>query len=1024
MLPHVLLLVLSVFCVSYALAQSDIVSIRSGVHPSYTRLVFDWIEKPGYQVDQKGDRLIMTFDKVVSPDLSSVIDRDLPNIRSVKVLSQEDEALVLQFDTRKGTTFRHFMAGSRVVVDVYNPEGEDTLIAKSEIAPSQRANIRIGKTGRDETMPDEVSKKTPRIAQLSQKKPKPSKPKLAAQDSQKQQEKATKPKTVKEKAKPVQEKVTSKKSIKELALSQDRIDPHVVKVTAPDPIGLAVFQRGNWLWFVIDQKDFSVPPALLGPQKNKFSEFEKINFPDATAFRMLVPEGVLVYGEGGGQLWRIVITTSPRDIKPIETQKLFAQSSGAVRGGTLLWPFIKYKNLVQIQDPSVGDTIHVVTLDDSREFSGPVRRYIEFNTLDSAVGLALVSHIDDLDISLLTKGVAVSSPIGLALSRPEDDEERSSAVASNEEVKKKRKAKVIVYKKRADQIFDFKNWEMGERSALRENERWLFNDLALKAGKDRVEDLLTLAKLNLAHNRGAEAIGFLELVLDLDPEIEKKPEFIALRGASKALAKQYEESLADLEHKSLKKYGEIQYWIAYALAGMERWQEAAQELPREFELLVFYPDELAQELGTKLTETALRQNRPPVAKTVLRVLNKKKSHVPMSYTAALQYFDGEVNRQVDRKDDVKDKWEDLFYGDDKYFRTRAGLDLARFEYDEKKISLDEAIGRIESLRYGWRGDALELEVNFELGKLYNERKDYIKGLSILRDAVSFDPSSDIAKKITDHMTETFQSIFMGDHVKNVSAIQAVTLYDQFTELTPTGQLGDKLVLSLVDRLIEADLLDRAADYLGHLLNHRLKGEEAAEVSLRLAAIYLLDENPEKGLPALDKAEEIFKKEGFLTEDKQRQITLLRIRGLSQIGKPDEGLTILEEMEPGRDSQVLKADISWRSGRWMDAAEALNDLLYAEDISFTRPLTPRQIDYILHRSLALSLANDRVAIAEMRERYTDSMRQTERFEVFEVLTRPRQVGYARNRATINSVIQEVDLFKGFLETYRDATGVSP
>lgn len=1017
-LPHVSLLILSIFCVSYALAQGDIVSVRSGVHPSYTRLVFDWVEKSDYQVSKKGDRLIMTFDKVASPDLSSVIDRDLPNIRSVKVLSQEDEALVMQFDTRKGSTFRHFMAGSRVVVDVYNPEGQDTLIAKSEIVPSQRANIRIGKKGRDETMPDEVIK-TPRIAQLSKKKPKPSQQKPIHKTSEEKPQK-----TAEKKSKPVQDRVVAKKSLKELALSKDSIDPHVVKVTAPNPFGLAVFKRANWLWFVVDQKDFSVPPSLLGPQKNKFSEFEKIDFPDATAFRMLVPEGVLVYGEGGGQLWRIVITTTPRQVNALETKKIFAKSSGAVRGGTMLWPFTHYSEALTIKDPSVGDSIHVVTLENSQEFAGAPRRYIEFNTLDSAIGLALVPNVDDLDVSLLSKGVAVSSPIGLALSRPEDDKERSSLAVTHEEIKKKKKEKIIVYKKRADQIFDFKNWEMGERSALGENERWLFNDLALKAGKDRVEGLLTLAKLNLAHNRGAEARGFLELALDLDPEIEKKAEFIALRGASKALAKQYEESLADLEHKSLKKYGEVQYWIAYALAGMGRWQEAVQELPREFELLVYYPDELAQELGTKLTETALRQNKSPIAKTVLRVLNKKKNHVPMSYTAALQYLDGEVNRQVDRKDEVQDKWESLFYGDDRYFRTRAGLDLARFEYNEEKISLDEAIGRIESLRYGWRGDALELEVNFELGKLYNKRKDYIKGLSILREAVSFDPGSDIAKKITDHMTQTFQSIFMGDHAKNVSAIQSVTLYDQFTELTPTGALGDKLVLSLVDRLIEADLLDRAADYLGHLLNHRLKGEEAAEVSLRLAAIYLLDENPEKGLPALDKAQETFKKAGLLSEDKERQITLLRIRGLSQMDKPDEGLAILEEMEPGRDSQVLKADISWRSGRWMDAAEALNDLLYAEDISFTRPLTPRQIDYILHRSLALSLANDRVAIAEMRERYTDSMRQTERFEVFEVLTRPRQVGYARNRATINSVIQEVDLFKGFLETYRDATGISP
>ena len=117
---------------------------------------------------------------------------------------------------------------------------------------------------------------------------------------------------------------------------------------------------------------------------------------------------------------------------------------------------------------------------------------------------------------------------------------------------------------------------------------------------------------------------------------------------------------------------------------------------------------------------------------------------------------------------------------------------------------------------------------------------------------------------------------------------------------------------------------------------------------------------------------------------------------------------------------LRADIAWTAGYWDDAAEALGDVVTDQDISLTRPLKDEHTALLLQQAIALNLAGDRIALANMREKYTDLMTQTSKSKVFEVITRPRQSGALADRETLLSVVSEVDLFKEFLDAYKNAT----
>lgn len=133
-------------------------------------------------------------------------------------------------------------------------------------------------------------------------------------------------------------------------------------------------------------------------------------------------------------------------------------------------------------------------------------------------------------------------------------------------------------------------------------------------------------------------------------------------------------------------------------------------------------------------------------------------------------------------------------------------------------------------------------------------------------------------------------------------------------------------------------------------------------------------------------------------------------------KPDEAIAVLQSMTLDADVNRLRTDIAWTAGKWDEAAMSLNDLIIAEDISPKRPLTEYQRDIIFNRAIALNLSGNRVALANLRERYNTQMKATGKGQMFEIVTRPRRPDMVGSRQAIESMISEIDLFQGFVDGY--------
>lgn len=964
-------------------AQSE-ATARVGEHKDYSRIVFQWDKAPSYKVTKNGTDLRIDFDvpKTLDIEAPASLSEASVNIQAVQAKNGD-----VSLSIPDGSTFRHFKIGQRIVVDIYDPEG---------VPASYRADKK-------------QDIKTPA--------PTPS-PSVQVRPRETIQEQVDAGKQV---------VVDTVEAMPVKALTPVDIipeEPHVITLTTTRKVGMAIFRRAGYLWLILDDPSVSVPPQLSGPEKSQFSDFERFTIPGGIAYRMPLNDNFNVYAEGGGLLWRVVLTPNTRRRNPVDPKTSF-DGSRSFGGGSLFWPITQPRKKLQMQDPVVGDTLHIITVEDAAQYIGEPRKYVDMQTLDSTVGMVLSSWVDDLAVGMNTQGVTVTRNGGLSLSSNRDTAPILLKEKVDEEDTYNEYGEAPPLKDALSRIFSFKNWQMGGPNALEENRRVIMVSMSGKDNYGQVEDLLTLTKLNLANNRGIEALGLLRIAENELAGIEQSPEFISLRGAAGALAGQYDVAIPNLFDKELEKYGEIDIWKSFALAGLEDWRQSHSVMPDNLDLVAEYPPQIRYPMALNLAEASLRGGNIDRAESLLALIDMEDKNATAPIKAAYNYLVAEADRQRGDYDAATEAWTKLSEGRDDYYRAKSGLSLTRLQLEEKKITPAEAINRLEALRYAWRGDELETLINYRLGQVYIENKDYLKGLSVLRNAVSLSPDTVISEDVTTYMTDTFRSLFTDGTLEEISTLDAVSIYDEFKELTPAGSVGDIFVQKLAENLVNVDLLGRAGALLEHQLIHRLKGEEAVRVGLRLAAIRLLDNKPDGALRALDLSDQAIDtiaqetKEPYSQERAEGQ--LLRARALSQLNRTGEAVEMLDRLAKRRGNDLniarLKADMAWVAGRWDDAAEAFQDLIMGENISFTRPVTDAQRDLIMNRAIALNLSGNRVALANLRERYGDSMKQTQKARMFELVTRPRQMGLLGSRDSVESLMSEVDLFGDFLENYR-------
>ncbi|MGB8273876.1 MAG: hypothetical protein WCF16_01245, partial [Alphaproteobacteria bacterium] len=366
-------------------------------------------------------------------------------------------------------------------------------------------------------------------------------------------------------------------------------------------------------------------------------------------------------------------------------------------------------------------------------------------------------------------------------------------------------------------------------------------------------------------------------------------------------------------------------------------------------------------------------------------------------------------------------------------RVRATFDKVALMLSSGKMSRPEAIKELEGLRYAWRGDGFEFDLLRRLGELQLAEGEYENGLTTLRRAVTLFPGMDGAEAITQTMTDTFAKLYLGGAADALPPIKALGLYEDFRELTPTGEKGDQVILTLAERLAAVDLLSQAADLLDQEVNFRLQGEPKARAGARLATLRLLDKKPDLALAAINAS-----RIDNLPPDLAAERRHIEVRALADLGRTEDSLAMMKG-DDSAEADMIRADILWAKRDWAAAAKVLERLVgkiesaskaSAESAPKSMPesapgsapqsapkaLAEDQSLTVLRLAVALWLANDRTELESVRQRFAALMDATPYRDDFRVIAAaaPEDVSSV---AAVSQRLAEVDEYAAFLKGIR-------
>ena len=339
------------------------VSVRAGRHGDYTRFIFDYDKPTNYLIEKQGQRLIATFNRANPLDLRTLGLTQRGAFSPARTQRFADRAL-FSIPLRQDNRYRHFVSGTRVVLDVFH-----VVEIESQPLPDL---IGISSTLRLTPAPLPAA----RIFAPSGNAPGDAQPSPA-------QIAATRP-----------------------------TPAYQFQLLLPEGISTAFFQRAGYIWFLADKAfSFDTQQETQNAQ-SALGEIEQLEVEGFTVLRFSSTQRLYPALRRVGLGWWLEFHDQP--VPPYFTIDT-AITQDAREQAEFNFLLNRYGKIATIQDPEIGDIIQVILVPTPSLGMARARAYPEFQILESAQGVALVPLASDLKIEPKDGHVTVTAPSGLRL---------------------------------------------------------------------------------------------------------------------------------------------------------------------------------------------------------------------------------------------------------------------------------------------------------------------------------------------------------------------------------------------------------------------------------------------------------------------------------------------------------------------------------------------------------------------------------------------------------------------------------
>ena len=545
------------------------------------------------------------------------------------------------------------------------------------------------------------------------------------------------------------------------------------------------------------------------------------------------------------------------------------------------------------------------------------------------------------------------------------------------------------------------------------DQRVLLEQKALDAAvEDRPAARLELARLLLAHGLAAEALGMLGIMGRPDDTPADGPRGLArqgLTGAAQLLMGRLDEAATGLLAPALDADPEVALWRAALAAAHGDWPHAAEELARSDRILDVYPEALQLRLGLPAARIAIEVGNRDEATRLLGRL--KALTLPPGERARVAFLDGLAQARGGAIDDAERIWAALEQGEDDQTRIEAGYARVQMLLDAGRLAPADALARLAAARPRWRPHPQEIAMLDGLARLYLRTGDPKHALHTWQEVLTHFPGAPETERVAKAMRDAFVATLLPEDGAGVGTLTAYALYQDFPELVPEGEPGDRLRRRLAAGLAGLDLVKPAAALLDPLIEH-LTGPARAEAGADLAELWLRQPDPAAALAALDRSQV----EGELAQALSMQRTVLRARALAASDQPDAALTLLAgATDPAQ--QQLRAEILWQQRDWSHLTGALEDLLQTR-ADPDGPLAEAGQDLVIKLAVAYARRGDAGALERLRARYGLAMRGQAGEAAFLMATLP-PARVAGPDAALALAADRLDRVRAYLEAIRTA-----
>ena len=963
------------------------VEARAGEHGTYNRLVFDWSGPVSYSVDKQGSRATIAFARPAKIDVTA-FQSGLPADITVVSADTAAKGLTVVLSVPANARLRHFISGDKVVVDVVRsanaaaPASEGLTVP---LAPPPGGDVTVPSL---KPLKPEESPKLP-VESLTAPTAGPSPIKPIPQPKAARQAPSPEAPPAPGKAPPAEPAPAAAKPAEPAPAAKPQVPTKVfsLSIAWDKPAAAAVFQRAGYLWLVFDRRqevDVALERRLGG---EAVVSLEQLPNREATVVRLVVQPEYVPSVRRDGLLWVIDLmnqAAQPREVIPVIAPANLPTGIG------ITLKVADAGSVVSVPDPEVGDVMRVVPVIPTGAGVYPGRDTPDLDLLPTYQGVAIVPHVDGLEIKSTRGGVTIGTMSGSGL-------RLSSGPAGGPKEGKGGPAA----------IFDVAAWKRGGANNFAAEQRIVTNGLIGLPPARRAMAHMQAARFFFANGYAAEALGYLTAAGAEEPTLVDTAAWRALHGASELLMAHWDLAVADLDNPQLKDDEESQFWRGAAHAGSgDISADAERALAIGLPFLKDYPHRLKWPLASIAAAAAVAVGDDQMAQQALDVLDRDEaSKVEI---AERDYLHGIHEEMAGRYEKAISNFDSAAEGDNREYRARALFAEAELLLKTGKITAKEAADRLDRLRFAWREEPFEFSLGLRYAELQRGAGDYPAALRSLQSLVNNFPDDKDAPKAARMMSEMFDKLYLEGAADAMSPVSAIGLYDEFHELTPTGPKGDEMIRKLADRLASVDLLDRAADLLKNQVNYRLSGLDKARVGAQLALLDLLNRQPQGALDGL-LASEV----DGLPDDLKLQRRHLKARALADLDRVPEAVQVLAG-DNSAEGALLRAEIHWRSQSWADAATDFESLVPRPERGAT--LDAASAKLVLSWATALVLAADERGLAALRRNYAPAMAGTDYKEGFALLTSALDRDVP-DMPAIAGKIKEAEAFQSFMSNYR-------